>query len=98
MTYYDAAGNVSQQVDALGGVTDYAYDDAGRLLTVTQPDPDGSGSLTRPVTTYTYDKAGNLLTTTDPLGRVTTRVYDNRNRLIEMDQADPDGSGSLICQ
>ena len=32
-----------------------------RLIQVTQPDPDGAGPLTAPVTTYAYDKSGNLI-------------------------------------
>jgi len=27
---------------------------------MTQPDPDGAGSLTAPITNYQYDSAGNL--------------------------------------
>lgn len=43
--------------DALGNATDYTYDTVhGGVLTVTSPDPDGAGPLTRPQTRYTYSQ------------------------------------------
>ena len=55
--------------DSTGFAVQYAYDAAGRLLTVT------SGSNT-PVVTYTYDTAGNLLKKTRGNGTYTTITYD----------------------
>jgi RHS repeat-associated protein len=50
------------------------YDAAGRLTTVTQPDPDGSGS---PELQFTYDSATNLMTSyTTATGATTTLQYD----------------------
>jgi len=44
--------------DQDGNPTDYDYDPVTNLLrTKTDPDPDGGGSQTRPVTSYRYDEA-----------------------------------------
>ncbi len=81
LTYgYDAAGNVTKITTALGFVTTIAYDARNRATSVTEPDPDGGGSLTSPVTAFGYDLAGNRTTVTDPLNRVTTTAYDAQNR------------------
>jgi RHS repeat-associated protein len=74
--------------------TRYAYDSAGRVLTITDPeggvtthayDPAGRvASVTNArgkTTTYTHDNAGRLLTTTAPGGAVTTHTYDASGRL-----------------
>ncbi|UBF30105.1 FG-GAP-like repeat-containing protein (plasmid) [Kovacikia minuta CCNUW1] len=96
---YDAAGNQTLMVDENGNRTVYSYDlNTNRLMGVTGADPDGSGPLAAPVTTYTYDANGNQLTVTDPNGNVTTNHYDNRGRLDWVMGADPDGqSGPLTA-
>ncbi|MDQ4124324.1 MAG: DNRLRE domain-containing protein [Actinomycetota bacterium] len=55
--------------------TRMAYDDAHRLLTVTDP-------LGRP-TGRTYDANGNVETTTDALSETTTFTYDQRDMMIK---------------
>ena len=60
--------------DFAGRVTGMTYDAAGRLTTVTRPDPDGSGS---PEMQFTYDSATNLMTSyTTATGATTTLQYD----------------------
>ena len=86
-TVYDAVGNVVAGVDALGRTTSYDHDDLDRLVTVTQPDPDGAGPKPAPVRTYDYDLAGNLVRTTDPLGHATTFGYDDLNRRTSVTDA-----------
>jgi RHS repeat-associated protein len=90
---YDAAGNKASVTDAKGNTTSYTYDNANHLVTITGPDPDGSGPLTAPITTYTYDAAGNKITQVDPRGNVpggnpsaytTTYSYDSNNRLASV--------------
>ena len=78
--------------------TDYDYDEAGRLIEVRSPDPDGSGGLPRPVVKYTYNADGTVDTiteTTEATGAaelVTTHTYTN-GQLTMVTYPDPDGSG-----
>jgi YD repeat-containing protein len=67
------------------------------LVEVTQPDPDGGGGLTSPVSTWEYDAAGQLLVATDALGRETTYEYDNLGRTTKVTQPDPDGGSSQLA-
>ena len=67
-------------------VTSSTYDAFNRKTQMTQPDPDGAGAETSPVTTYSYDRAGDLLSQTDPNGNVTSTVYDRHARKTEMIQ------------
>ena len=79
---YDAVGNRTQTIDALGNATDYAYDSLNRLVSTTDPavpSPSGSGSV-RPVTAYAYDSFGNLVSVTNARGFTTTYGYDVLNR------------------
>ncbi len=71
---YDASSNLTQRSYPGAVVSDLAYDNDGRLQTVTN-----SGLAT----TYGYDQASNLLTTTVPSGNghVETRTYDRAGRL-----------------
>ncbi len=86
---YDNSGNQAATIDEAGNSTQYKYDAMNRLSTITAADPDGSGPLTSPVTTYTYDFAGNQVLVVDPLLRPTQYHYDSRNRLFET--INPDG-------
>lgn len=71
---YDQSGNLTQRDYSSGIRAQYAFDDDGRLRSVT------SGANT---TTYGYDAAGNLATTTLPgaNGYVETRTYDRAGQL-----------------
>jgi len=65
--------------DQNGKTTDYTYDNAGRVKTMTTPTaarriPCGSTAPTD----------GNQTTVTDPLTHVTTDSYDGRNRLTQV--------------
>ena len=60
-TIYDAAGRVRFTFDELGRKTEQEYDDYGRLLRVTPPDPDGPGSEESPQLEYYYNAAGSLI-------------------------------------
>ena len=77
---YDAAGRVTSTADPLGHVTTYAWDTADNLLSVTQPDPDGGGPLSSPVTHYASDLLGRTTSVTDPTGAVTSFEYDVMGR------------------
>jgi RHS repeat-associated protein len=80
---YDNAGNQIAIIDENGNRTEFEYDSLNRLVKITEPDPDGEGELTSPVTIYTYDSVGNLLTNTDANGNVSQNKYDSLDRLIE---------------
>jgi RHS repeat-associated protein len=100
---YDAAGRVLTSTDANSHTTTFAYDGKGHLSSTTGADPDGSGPLLAPVSSYTYDGSGNQLTETDPNNHTTTYVYDASNRLLSRTTADGakttfgyDANGNLV--
>jgi RHS repeat-associated protein len=78
---YDTAGNVTSFIDENNHRTNYEYDRRNRLTKIIEPDPDGAGPLSSPVTQFTYDLAGNNLTVTDANQRVTRLVYDALDRV-----------------
>ena len=65
------------------------------MTSKTDPDPDGEGSLSSPVTAYVYDADSQVTGVTDPRGNTTNYAYDNDGRLSTVTQPDPDGAGSL---
>jgi RHS repeat-associated protein len=72
----DALGRITRKVESVGGVTtttDYGYDLAGQLVTVTV-----DGVLSQ---RYAYDANGNRLSLTTPSGTV-TGSYDAQDRLL----------------
>jgi RHS repeat-associated protein len=81
---YDPAGNLAFRKDANLHETDYGYDAANHLTSVTAPDPDGGGPLAAPVTQYTYDEVGNLQTRKDANLHQTTYSYDPASRLTSV--------------
>ena len=91
---FDAGGRAVSSFDELGRVTVYAYDLLDRLVSVTKPDPDGSGPLAAPVTTFAYDLVGNLTSTIDARGNTESYRYDALDRRIET--IDADGSTSIV--
>lgn len=87
---YDGDGNQTAVIDENGNRTESQYDVMNHLVKEIAPDPDGSGPLISPVTSYGYDKNGNQVWMVDPLGRKTEYRYDSRNRLVET--VSPDGT------
>ncbi|MFI9648067.1 DUF6531 domain-containing protein [Streptomyces sp. NPDC052040] len=90
---FDASGRLVSSTDPRGNAsgakasdytTGYTYDDADRLLTVT----DANGRTTK----RSYDDAGNLTSLTDAAGKVTSYGYDAANRVTSV--ADPAGSST----
>jgi RHS repeat-associated protein len=86
---YYPDGKLKSVTDAVGNLTQYAYDTTTNKTTVTNPDggtvvtvADAYGmplSVTDPLgrtTTYTYDANHNVLTQTDPLTKTTSYTYD----------------------
>ncbi|HEX7152530.1 MAG TPA: RHS repeat-associated core domain-containing protein [Thermoanaerobaculia bacterium] len=90
--------SVTQKRTIISGsdiVTQYAYDDADNLVSVTDPKSsvttyayDDFGRMqtqTSPVTgttSYTYDASGNNTSTTDANSATTTRTFDLLNRVL----------------
>ena len=70
---YDARGNLSAVMDAIGRETDYTYNDADQLLQVTYP-PKGSTSPGRSYVKYTYLYPGASLQQTEFFDETGTRV------------------------
>lgn len=95
--FYNDRGNVLREVDPLGGVMQYAYEDPAnpdketrivdKLGRVTQQQFDARGNLTRRVdpaggvTTNQYNAQNSVTRTSDALGRVTNFVYSPTNNL-----------------
>jgi RHS repeat-associated protein len=77
---YNAAGEKTEETDALGYKTTFAYDAAGNLVQVT--DPLGV------VTGFGYDNAGNKLYMTDGRGKTTQYTYGAFGLLTQVTNAD----------
>ena len=91
---YNSKGYLSSQLNAAKEVTSYVYNNLGLVTSITQPDPDGAGSLTAPVQYYTYNSKGQKLTEIDPAGNVTSYTYNDAGQILTITQPDPDGAGS----
>ncbi|WP_229804943.1 LysM peptidoglycan-binding domain-containing protein [Paludibacterium paludis] len=77
---YNAFGEVVQEIDGLGRVTDFAYSTFGKLLRKQDPETvitleNGSQQTLRPVTRYVYDGLGRALAAIDANGHTTTQAY-----------------------
>jgi RHS repeat-associated protein len=82
---YDAMSRVSKHTDALGNPTDFTYNNRGWLASITSPDPDGAGPLTRAVDTRGYDVNGNATGESDPGANyqgTLSFTFDADNRLV----------------
>ncbi len=92
---YDDAGRRTGSTDSLGYETSFTFDDVGNLLTITQPDPDGSGGSSAPVTSFVYDELDRLISVTDPLSHSTSYVYDSQGNLLS--ETNPLGHATLYA-
>ena len=83
---YDSNGNRLTHTDKLGKVSTYAHNSRGQVTSVTQPDPDGAGPLTSPVTTLAYDTLGRLVTLTHPDSSTQTFYVQHRRSDADSDR------------
>jgi len=84
---YDVFGNAARVIDPNGVVTEYTFDEIGRVLTSTLKAVAGCDTSLDPlcatdiVTSRSYNPAlGPLASTTTPRGGATTYEYDDRGR------------------
>ncbi len=83
------SGRLSSVSDFAGRSGTLAYDASGRLTSITQPDPDGGGSLSAPVTSFTYDATTHCLTrVTNALSQNTNFAYGTHGRLTSITHPD----------
>ncbi|GLU47104.1 hypothetical protein Nans01_14550 [Nocardiopsis ansamitocini] len=94
---YDAQGRVTEQTDAVGAVTRFAYTTANGFDTTHTTTPSGgiwTDLYSRNVlfaqidpfgnaTSHTYDADLNRTSVQDPLGRITTYTYNTAKRLTQ---------------
>ncbi len=82
------SGKVSSVTDYSGRITTLTRDTGTRITSVTSPDPDATGPLVSPVTTYTYDAANHITSIALPEGRITQLQYSFAGRLVSVVNAD----------
>ncbi len=99
---YDSLGRRTKQTDPLNHSRSWSYDDAGNLVTATDPENedwtrgyDALGRLARSTnpldesTTYGFDDAGDQTTVTNPLSETTMTSFDAAGRRVKV--TDPPG-------
>ncbi len=86
---YNKSSRKTKTIDPFGNITQYAYDQLGRLITTTHISAEGETSLEH----FGYDVAGNQITVTDVLGHITHTTYTARGQPIEITY--PDGSSEI---
>ncbi|MCP4305072.1 MAG: hypothetical protein GY788_09400 [bacterium] len=75
---YDLASRKIKETDRAGRITEWFYDDAGRLDRIEQPASDGGPDA---ITYYDFDAVGNMTTVTSPRSNETEYDYDALSRL-----------------
>lgn len=98
---YDLRDNLVAVTQPSGTVTHHEYDQRNRLRKTSQPDPDGVGSLGRPVTTWEYNRDDTLRrevfydSSRPDVRSVTDYEYDQLGRVVRRVAPDPDFAGPL---
>jgi YD repeat-containing protein len=88
---YNALGQVGRVIGVNGAVSDYTYDERGRLATVREI----VGGVSQPPTIYTYDTVGRLATVQTPDGRIRTREFDAAWRVSREYEPEPGGTWAV---
>jgi YD repeat-containing protein len=74
--------------DSAGRTGALGYDANGRLTSITQPDPDGAGPLSAPVTAFGYGTGYRVTSVTDAIAQTTSFSYDTTGRLSAITHPD----------
>jgi RHS repeat-associated protein len=87
---YNKFGTVAQETDPLNAVSNFWYDELGRVSYVVAPsasheDVGGSPSTSGVAVTKGYDTFGNVSHERDAKGAITTSSYDKQNRRTRVD-------------
>jgi RHS repeat-associated protein len=81
---YNSIGLRTVVTDDAGNETTYAFNDANQVTTITGEDPDNTGPLTAPVTTYTYSTTGQVASIKDAENGTTNFTYDDAGNLLTL--------------
>lgn len=73
---------IDMEIDPLGGVTKYEYEEVGRTTAVEDP----AGNRTE----YKYDERGNLVALTRPDGKAIVTEFNEQNKAVSI--TDPNGA------
>jgi RHS repeat-associated protein len=87
---YTKWGTVATEVNPRGALTTYAYDNLGRVSSVTAPAVSheavgGTAAVSSAVITKGYDTFGNVTHERDPKNQVTISTFDGQNRRTRLD-------------
>jgi len=81
---YDATGRPARLRDTNGAITEFTYDQRGRILEQIARGLDDAVITDDHITVFLYDVRGNLRRQTHPDGSYIESEYDARNRLVEV--------------
>ncbi len=100
---YDGYGNLTEETDPDGNITQYTYDGNSHLLTTTLENYTGSppgSQQAAPLTeeSRAYDPAGRLATVIDAMGRITRYYYTDNGLVTGVDHFSPDWSQSFYTE
>ncbi|MBF0103151.1 MAG: RHS repeat protein, partial [Desulfobacterales bacterium] len=95
-TYYETKGWLKTTQDPRGNITEFEYDDLGRVTKVIDAN-------NKKITEVKYDSNGNIIEVLDPKTNKTSYQYDALNRLVKRTDLDGkswlynyDGNGNLV--
>ena len=91
VTIYNGSGQPTYQINAVGGVTQTAYDGAGNVYCTVAPAdyaqsiscPAVGAAWTAGITLTSYDANGRAVSVTNPLGGVTATTYDASSNVTQ---------------
>jgi YD repeat-containing protein len=79
------------------GVTQYSYDQNGRLIAEIRQSITGTGNAPAYTTAYNYDSAGRMINTTYPSGRTVNYSHDPMGRINTISTTDASSNTTVIA-